>query len=498
MKKYLVIISAILLVSVISCKKGFLEEDPKGSILPQTFYKSSEDLNQATLGIAMIFNGAWNQTGGLATTYGSDDVTVFRGGNKLGFSDFDSFQANSSNDRMTNWWNYFYKTIKSSNSLIQNYPGATEATPTERNNAAGVAYFYRAISYFFLTRTWGAVPLITEPSIENNRPNVQPQEIYTLIVSDLQKAETMLPDNWTGVRNQNGVNIQPTRGSAKALLANVYLTMAGWPLKQSDKYALAAVKAKEVMDNKATWGFQLLPNFADVFAKEGKFNHEAVFGCYYNNQAPGSAWENGSQMGPLTTMAGEEGGWDEVYGEISFYNNFPAGPRKEATYQSVYYLNNNPNTAVNYMGLLHKHPYFMKYIDDISYDKATHKANDWWGSHTIFIIRYAEVLLTYAEAKAMSSAPDQSAYDAINAVRTRAGLANLTPGLPQMAFRDAVIAERGWEFAGLEPASRWFDLIRTETVGKANSNRDVSEVALAAVPNDASHTFYWAPLPVVK
>jgi len=106
------------------------------------------------------------------------------------------------------------------------------------------------------------------------------------------------------------------------------------------------------------------------------------------------------------------------------------------------------------------------------------------------------VLLTYAEAQAMSASPDAAAYAAINQVRNRAGLANLATGLSQAAFRDSVIAERGWEFAGVEPAARWYDLIRTETVAKANSDRDASEEAFKNVPNDASHTYYWAPIPI--
>lgn len=117
---------------------------------------------------------------------------------------------------------------------------------------------------------------------------------------------------------------------------------------------------------------------------------------------------------------------------------------------------------------------------------------------TVPVIRYAEVLLTYAEAKAMSANPDATAYAAINEVRTRAGLPNLVAGLSQTDFRNAVIAERGWEFAGGEPASRWFDLIRTETVAKVLTDRDASEVPLVNIPNDASHTFYWAPIPIVK
>ena len=502
MKKYLI---AILTTSVLisSCKKDFLEEDPKGSITTKTFYKTGEDLNSATLGLALTFNLAWNQTGGLGTTFGADDITTHAGGNKIGFADFDTFQANSSNDRLPLWWNYFYKTIKSSNALITNYSNATDASEVQRTNAAGVAYFYRAVSYSFLTRTWGEVPLVLEATLEP-KANSTPAEVYAVIVADLQKAETILPDQWSGPRRQGSTDILPTRGSAKALLANVYLTMAGWPLKQTDKYALAAAKAKEVIDGKATWGYGLMSNYGELWDKDFRLNKEAVFGCYFNKNMPsiwdyGDNWGNGSQMGPPNFAPGEEGGWDEAFGEISFYNKFPAGPRKDATYQTVYFLNNDPAKAVDYTKLTHKHPYFMKYRDDESYDPATHKLNDWWGSATVYIIRYAEVLLTYAEATAMSAGgPDASAYQAVNEVRTRSGLANLPAGLSQSAFRDAVIAERGWEFAGPEPASRWFDLIRTETVAKANADRHATELVLKGKPDDNTHAFYWAPKPVIK
>jgi starch-binding outer membrane protein, SusD/RagB family len=493
MKKYIVIIC--LLGSLISCKKDFLKEEPKGSITPETFYKTASDLNLASIALYNKFNGAFNQMGGFATCYGADDVTVFRNGNKISFSDFDTYQANSSNDRMTNWWNYYYATIKSSSALLNHYQGSS-ATEEEKNKAAGQAYFLRALSYFFLTRIWGPIPLITDDLVDYKRPKAQPAEIYTQIVSDLKNAETMLPDHWDGVRNQSGIDIAPTKGSAKALLANVYLTMAGWPLKQTDKYELAAAKAKEVIDNKATWGYDLVTNFGDLWKKEGKYNKETVFGCYYNVAIAGWVWENYNMSGPPSLAPGDEGGWDDGYGEINFYKRFPAGPRKDATYQTVYYPGNNPANAVDYTKTVSKHPYFMKYRDDESFNATNHSLNNWIGSHTVFVIRYAEVLLTYAEAKAMSSGPDATAYNAINQVRNRARIGDLTSGLSKEAFRDAVIAERGWEFAGIEPAARWFDLVRTETVGKANSNRDAAEEPLKNVPNDAQHTFYLAPIPI--
>ena len=93
------------------------------------------------------------------------------------------------------------------------------------------------------------------------------QKIYDLIVADLKVAETNLPNT----KRDPG---RPNKGSAKAFLADVYLTMAGWPLKQTDKYDLAAAKAKEVIDNKDTYGFQLLPTFAAVFENDPEFVRE--------------------------------------------------------------------------------------------------------------------------------------------------------------------------------------------------------------------------------
>lgn len=494
-EKYYKIMMLLPAILASACASDFLEETPKGSLTPENFYQSANDLELAQAALSWRLNGAFNVV--VSPYYGADDITSKRSGNKIDFSDFDVFNANSSNGRITDWWNNFYATIKAANTLINNYDNAVEATEEQRSNAAGHAYFMRAISYFYLTRTWGEVPMPTEAIVDLERPNAKVEDIYALIVDDLQKAETMLPDHWSGNASQNGIDIFPTKGAVKALLANVYLTMAGWPLKQTDKYALAAQKAKEVIDNKGTWGYGLQSNFADLWTIGNKYNNEAVFACYYNVLVSAWNWENGSMMGPNPFAPGEEGGWEDGYGEIAFYNNFPDGPRKVATYQEDYYVDNDPDNVISWQETAAGHPFFLKYRDDDNYDWSTHKANNWRGSMTTFVIRYPEVLLTYAEAQAMSSGPDAMAYDAVNQVRQRAGLPDLEPGLSQTDFRDAVLMERGWEFAG-EAGIRWFDLVRTETVAKANAMRDASEVPLLGEPSDTDHTYYWAPLPEIK
>src|SRR5882757_8076706 len=368
MKKYLAI--AVICLLAAACSKSLLKEEPK---VPTgtDFYANANDLSLAATGLYALNNVAFNQVAGFATCYGSDDVGVARIGNKLSFSDFDTFQPNSSNDRMTNWWTSFYATIKSCNSMILNYAKAT-ASDDEKNRAAGQAYFLRALSYFFLTRTWGAIPLTTDNKVDYTRPKAEPAEIYTLIVADLQQAETMLPDSWSGlgVQFQNGVNVGPTSGSGKAMLANVYLTMAGWPLKQTDKYALAAAKAKEVIDNKATYGYSL----ADInilWKKENNFSSETVYGIYYNTNIAEFVYPNTNMM-LLAYSPSDEGAWGDGYGELNFYKNFPSGPRKDATYQMVYYPGNDTTKAVDYSKTTYRHPYFQKYRDDAAFNPVNH------------------------------------------------------------------------------------------------------------------------------
>jgi hypothetical protein len=492
------LIKFIIIIAILStsCKKGFLEENPKGSMTPESFYKTGSDLELASIALYNNLNAAFNQSDGFAPLWGGDDVTVVRSGNKETWSDYDTFQPVSSNQGATYFWNSLYTTIKSCNALLANYEGATDATLEQRNQAAGQAFFIRALSYFFLTRIWGPLPLVTNTDVDFKIDLSDPELVYELIVSDLQNAEELLPNQWDGARRQNGIDIAPTPGSAKSLLASVYLTMAGWPLKQTQYYALSAAKAKEVIDNRTTWGYELTPNFADLWKESGNFNHETVFGCYYNADVPNAWGNNSGNARPQSFQAEEEGGWGDGYGEINFYNKFPSGPRKDATYQSTYYINNDPNDVVGWENTMNKHPYIQKYRFDEYYDPLTHYNANWIDGRTVYIMRYAEVLLIYAEAESMSSSPDGTAYDAINQVKLRAGVNNLTTGLSQDAFKDSVIVERGWEFAGVEPGgARWFDLIRTETVNKANSDRAPSEAELRNIPDDISHTFYWTPYP---
>ncbi|WP_215240756.1 RagB/SusD family nutrient uptake outer membrane protein [Dyadobacter helix] len=479
MKKY--IIYFCLVYGLFSC--SILEEKNKGLLTPETYYTTPEQLEASVVTVYKQLTTIYERTGrGTCAMFGADDVTTSKV--NVDILEYEIFKPTGANTSLTNWWGQSYKGINFANNIIVN--SAKVPDSDAKKYALGQAYFGRAWFYFFLVRIHNKIPLITDLTVHSDLTASEPREVYELIISDLKKAEEMLPDAWTDYKAKMGV----TSGAAKAALSLVYLNMAGYPLKDESKYALAAEKAKEVIDNANRWGYKLVANYADLW-KNVRFNDEIVFGLYYNDKN-GDA----NQSGPLCGSPSEYAGWDYFFAELNFFKAFPAGPRKDATFWTKFpILNSNGTVTIkDWTEIQQKRPYYKKYIECDNFDWNKPWINvGWTSSRTNQVIRFAEVLLIYAEAKAMSGAPDATAYAAINKVRNRAGLANLTAGLSREAFRDSVIAERGWEFAGLEPnASRWFDLVRTEGVEKAAANRDASEIQLAVKPTKSN---YFAPIP---
>jgi hypothetical protein len=228
-------------------------------------------------------------------------------------------------------------------------------------------------------------------------------------------------------------------------------------------------------------------------------NAEDVFACHFNTDAgdwsDNGTSSNGNMWAPSSGFPENLGGWSDFFAELNFFNEFPDGPRKDATFLTK--GQKTPKDAViGWQNFTGAHPYYKKMVDMPGFDE-TNMGNyiNWWSSRTVQVIRYAEVLLIYAEAEAMSAGPDDLAYKCLNRVRNRAGLASVETGLSATAFRDKVLDERKWEFAGMEPCCRWFDMVRTETVASATAKRNASEVPLVNKPDDNSHAYYFAPIP---
>lgn len=452
----------LLAITMFGCSK-MLEENPKGLLVGDAAIQDVNGLNAHLAGIYSSLQNAWGSgfasCAHIAMCGGADDITTHPASNKADIREFDQFNVNAYNGRQAEVWRGLYKSIQTANNIIANYEKAT-GDPDEIKKIAGEAFFFRGMCYYYLTRWWGKVPLIKTPNFDNTSlelPKAEIAEIYKQIEEDLKQAEGMVADQKPEPGRIN-------KGTVKAYLADAYLTQTGWPVKDASKAALAATKAKEVIDSKAAYGFDLYDDFFKLFAGG---TSEDVFALMFNLNTKANCFYGSS------AMPGDIGGWDDFFAEINFYKSFPEGSRKDATFLSSI---TKDGKIVSWENFATKHPYYKKFSIQ-SGNPGSYASNS-----PAIMMRYANVLLVYAEAVARSSAPTSDAYNAVNLVRKRAGLANLVSGLSKDDFIKAVVAERGWEFAG--EWSRWFDLIRTETVAQANAARDAKENQLVGSASD--------------
>jgi hypothetical protein len=456
------------------CQK--LDEDPKASLTPVTYFKTQSDLDAAVAGIYQqyAFDGAYGFTSRMTSYFGSDDLTTDPGLNKADMRDFDRLNGGSANNSLVAEWQGPWQAIYQANNVLANYD-KVNTTDELKHQAAGQALFLRAWGYYNLVRTFGPVPVIlTQIGADERPPRDSVAKVYAAIVNDLQQAKRWLPQSFPGEPGK------ANQMAARSMLADVYLTMAGWPLNQTQYYAQAAAEADTVIQSGI---YNLSTPYAKVFTTNN--TPESIFGLQFNVSGGLPQRSYGASSVPLDeTALNGSGGWDDYYPEINFYLKAPKCSRTDATfYTTIKLLQPNKryklvpwNSPETHAG----HPYFKKFRaglngDGVSETDTAILAINPSTNKVLDIIRYPLVLLDYAEAAAMASGTASAgAYTAVNQVRQRAGLPPLTPGLSVTAFRDSVVAERGWEFAG-EFGIRWFDIVRLQLLPKIIADRSPLE-----------------------
>jgi hypothetical protein len=512
MKKHNSILTFIFIIAVFSsmiigCSKQ-LVEDPKARLTPGSYYKTQNDLNAAVAGMwaGLVRGPVWGFTNfRVCSFFGSDDLTTNAGSNKGELREFDRLSGSSTIDAVRSQWDGPWAAIYQANGILSNYSQVPEGTPAAivaKNEAAGNAYFARALCYNYLVRVFGELPMVTgniEPSVSLPRKPVA--ELYALIIADLQQAKTLLP-----TAKAQG---KPNKSAASALLADVYLTMAGWPLNQVANYALAATEAKLVIDGGL---YNLSTPYAQVFTTNN--SPESIFAMQYS-VAGGIVNRNAITSVPEQELSRTgTAGFGDMFPEINFFLNAPACTRTDATFYTTLKLRtgaspnftwnlvpwNSPSTATG-------HPYYKKFraglvtggVGDAVNETATsiESIAQSTNKETI-LLRYPQMLLIFAEASTMAGAgPTTEGYAAVNQVRTRAGLPNLTPGLSKTAFRDSVVFERAYEFAGeFALGMRWFDIQRLQMLPQIVAARSPLENPIPA-GTDFS-TKYLAPIPFAE
>lgn len=455
------LVSAILF-GPSSCS-DFLTEEAPSNLTPESFYTIPDHAEAALASVyadlrfmgdgAGIFSSNWQLLEAMTGTSTTETAQNSDLNNLYGLV------HDGNTAHVVNYWNGLYKVISQANQVIAKVPPITPMPEAQKKKILGEARFLRATAYFTAVRLWGDVPLVTNPqtaSSEDFSPSRAPQEeVYKLIVEDLVAAEAA-GLAWMDVSGR--VN----QAAVKAQLARVYLTMAGFPLsKGAAYYKLAADKALEIITyaNANPGTINLFPTYEDVHKESTENRLEHLFMLQYNTLVAGAPMDNMYPNFKPVTFNGP-GGTGSTVPTPAFYQSYEAGDLRTKDQDGYFYTTyfTNGSGARFDLGA----PYIFKHFNRTSSGTfgvpGTRQNN-----LNVPQIRYAEVLLTYAEAQNEVGGPTQAAYDAFKRIRDRAQLT--TPALgtyTQTTFREAVWKER-WHELCYEQIT-WFDMVRLRKV----------------------------------
>ncbi|MFC5411777.1 RagB/SusD family nutrient uptake outer membrane protein [Larkinella bovis] len=449
MKKIIVSLSILFLLG--SCKEDFLERYPLDSPSAETFWTSAEN---AEMWVNNLYRSLPDESDSNIENW-SDNAYCRTGENGRVIAN-GTFQTNSA--IIQNRWDYTY--IRRCLEFFTKVDEIPNVSATVKNNLVGQVRFILAFEYFKLITLFRDVPLVTKPLLisESDLPKSPKAEVLAYLLDHLDKAIQELPATWPA--SSNG---RVTKGAALALKARVLL--------YNGKWSEAAETARQVMDSQV---YSLHPKFGELFLKS--FNNatkEVILARQY------AAVVNQNELYRRYGFLGN-GGYAYVLPLPDLANAFectdglpiqesplydPANPmanRDPRFAETFVYPNQNLNGYLydpfdrsNLSGSL-TYLHYRKYINDMK-PIETHTHVNW------IILRYADVLLMYAEAKNEASGPDATIYDALDQVRKRAGMpvVNRSKYNTQAALRALIRNERRVELAA--EGLRYFDIIRWKT-----------------------------------
>lgn len=501
----------IFKISIAAALSGILASCSFFDVTPQvisgeTFYTSEKE---AQYGLAGVYGAMSNQEfygEYYSLSFGNiDDLSYF---NRPVSTDY-SLQYNlhsAGTSRIYEMWSMIYKGVSNANYFMEAI-SKTEFDPdgTYYNEAR----FLRAYYYFILGQAWGDVPLIKSAvkTPEQTMCPASPQyEVLTWAASEMEEC--------IAAAGEDDLSIQPsrvTKSTMDGILARVYLFLAGESVQGGDKTEFltrARDHAKAVIE---TGRFHLNPDYEQVFKnmigdKYDTEYHESMWEVEFRGDHSGIEWSNGRigdilglQSGNSASTNFDEFNCNFAYGmyngSLQLWNLYWKTDLIAAENESVYIwddrlwwnlppYNYAGNTALPPYGStkgtcapgIDPTPYSYKGVtttQDVTAAKMRRNCGKFrrdveiegmhptknYTSINYPLLRYADVLLMYAEASNELSGPTQEAYDYVKAVRSRSHVSTRTfDSYDQAGFRQLIRNERGRELCF--ESLRRFDLIR--------------------------------------
>ena len=468
----------VLLLIFTGCREYLTEIEP-GTTLLGDFFTSTAAAEQNVTGCYVPLMWEYNHTY-LSEWFIGDvvsDDALKGGGSTTDMADaydMENWRTTSQNTLLLDFYRAQYMGIGRCNLAIkyisQMEIGIDEQFTAEmKNRLLGEAYFLRAYYYFRLVRVYAGVPITIDVIDDSDKWGVDRssvEQVYNLILDDLVKANSLLQLRSEMTAEDLG---RATKGASQAMLlkVNLYMASSYWnkQLTESSDYYFTA--AKQWGDSIIASGeYSLCPNYEDNFTLAGENGEESIFEIQYmevpwGDYGEGFGFTAGSYsqilMRSRSSLIG--GGWGFNHPTQNLYDEFEAGDirRDVAILNPADTLIETPSVEI-YLGSRYLNNKYGMYRDPADLGGGFGK----WSLHATRgplnnrQIRYADVLLMYAEA-ALGAGDEATARTYINMVRQRVGLADIT-----LADNAVLRHERRVELA--MEGHRWFDLVRWEGV----------------------------------
>ena len=469
MNRKIILTTIGLFAICFSCDDSILDKKNPNEFTPDTFYKNDTQIVGAvnavysSLQSLQLFCREYFFVHDLR----SDDMGS--GGGQLEPQRAQLLLGNHdpSNSLLRDVWTGWYRLIHQANQVITNVTAASApVTDAMKTRVLGEARFLRAMAYFDLVVLFGGVPLMEDyaTALGEDKPRASVDEVYALIISDLEAAISGLPLK----SGYDAANIgRANKQAAQGLLARAHM--------QQGNYNLAKPLLEAIINSGEFSAWKTIP-YIENFREEREFNAESLFEVAFSYDFGGSSWD-GSGQGTQTevTFRGQEYGpnaWRNVIPSVSLLNEYEKAangdPKDDPRYtESFYFIGdtyfNNTRTITDMQGNNPK-------ISWKKYQRIYKAADEEQRSGiNMRVMRFTEVLLNLAECE-NALGNDAKAIELMNEVRSRPGIAmppyptaKYPVNTPAEVFR-AIMHERRVELAGEQVRNR--DILRWRSLGK--------------------------------
>jgi len=448
LKKQIGILILVMMCGILlsSCK-DFLSTAPSDQYTVKNFWKTKE---QAEAGLTAVYETLRGYSANQIFYNPQITPNAVRFDNPGGWRAIARGLAQTTNPLFSSAWRSNYQGIGRANTVLANLSKA-EVDDDVKSQIEGEAKFLRAFFYSDLVNKFGDVPLIIKaPDLESqgDLARTDKSKVIDQILKDLDDAASVLP-----LESDPG---RATKGAALALKARVLLYQGSW--------SKAATAAQKVMDLNE---YSLYPDYRELFKLENEGNSEVIWDIQYKMPRFGHGFDNAvtlhNNVAPTKELVdaynmkdGKPTSQSPLYDPNNPYQN--RDPRLYQTIRLVGSMYNGKTVTsedVNQTGFGAKK--FTTYSDSTQMEEIKGGRSE----INPIVIRYAEVLLTYAEAENEAVGPNQSVYDAINQIRQRptVNMPKIQSGLSKDEMRQVIRHERRIELAMegkyLEDIKRW-------------------------------------------